>query len=73
MEEESKQTGNTIWTATQTYIMAAVCLLIGVLVGYLVRGSANPAGQAMPAFRGNAAACCRPAIRSRPATHAKLG
>jgi cytochrome c-type biogenesis protein CcmH/NrfG len=33
------------WTATQTYVMAAVCLLIGVLVGYLVRGSANPAGQ----------------------------
>ena len=37
------------WTATQTYIMAAVCLLIGVLVGYLVRGSAKPAGQATPA------------------------
>ena len=49
MEEESKQTGNTIWTPTQTYIMAAVCLLIGVLVGYLVRGSAKPAGQPAPA------------------------
>ncbi len=48
MEEEVKQgkTTNTTWTATQTYIMAGVCLLIGVLVGYLVRGSANPAGQA---------------------------
>jgi cytochrome c-type biogenesis protein CcmH/NrfG len=46
MEEESKQTGSTSWTATQTYAMAAVCLLIGVLVGYLVRGSAKPAGQA---------------------------
>ncbi len=49
MEEESKQTGNTIWTPTQTYIMAAVCLLIGVLVGYLVRGSAKPADQPAPA------------------------
>jgi cytochrome c-type biogenesis protein CcmH/NrfG len=50
MEEESKQSGNTTtnWTATQTYAMAAVCLLIGVLVGYLVRGSAKPAGQATP-------------------------
>ena len=28
---------NTTWTATQTYALAAVCLLIGVLVGYLVR------------------------------------
>jgi cytochrome c-type biogenesis protein CcmH/NrfG len=51
MQEEAKQSGSTtsIWTPTQTYVMAAVCLLIGVLVGYLVRGSAKPAGQAMPA------------------------
>jgi tetratricopeptide (TPR) repeat protein len=51
MEEESQQSGTTTttWTATQTYAMAAVCLLIGVLVGYLVRGSANPASQTPPA------------------------
>jgi cytochrome c-type biogenesis protein CcmH/NrfG len=49
MEEAPKPNDKTIstsWTATQTYVMAAVCLLIGVLVGYLVRGSANPASQA---------------------------
>jgi cytochrome c-type biogenesis protein CcmH/NrfG len=48
MGEVPKQSdkANITWTATQTYVMAAVCLLIGVLVGYLVRGSANPAGQA---------------------------
>jgi cytochrome c-type biogenesis protein CcmH/NrfG len=47
MDVETKQDNKTTstWTATQTYVMAAVCLLIGVLVGYLVRGSANPAGQ----------------------------
>ncbi len=51
MEAEPKQSGTTTtnWTATQTYAMAAVCLLIGVLVGYLVRGSAKPAAQATPA------------------------
>ncbi len=51
MEEAPKQDDKTTtnWTATQTYIMAAVCLVIGVLVGYLVRGSANPAAQAAPA------------------------
>jgi cytochrome c-type biogenesis protein CcmH/NrfG len=51
MEAEPKQSGTTTtnWTATQTYAMAAVCLLIGVLVGYLVRGSAKPAAQAAPA------------------------
>jgi cytochrome c-type biogenesis protein CcmH/NrfG len=51
MEAESKQSGTTTtnWTATQTYAMAAVCLLIGVLVGYLVSGSATPAAQTSPA------------------------
>ena len=51
MEAESKQsdTTTTNWTAAQTYAMAVVCLLIGVLVGYLVRGSAKPAAQASPA------------------------
>ncbi|MGO9519919.1 MAG: tetratricopeptide repeat protein [Candidatus Korobacteraceae bacterium] len=53
MEEAPKQnqtdrTAST-WTATQTYVMATVCLLIGALVGYLIRGSADPAGQPAPA------------------------
>lgn len=47
ISKEPDQT-NSGWTATQTYAMAAVCLLIGVLMGYLVRGSANPAGQNAP-------------------------
>lgn len=44
MDSETKQpnSSSTNWTATQTYAMAAVCLLVGVLVGYLVRGSAKP-------------------------------
>jgi cytochrome c-type biogenesis protein CcmH/NrfG len=48
MKEAPKPNDKTTstWTATQTYVMAAICLLIGVLVGYLVRGSANPASQA---------------------------
>jgi cytochrome c-type biogenesis protein CcmH/NrfG len=51
MDNEANQpsSSGTNWTATQTYAMAAVCLLIGVLVGYLVRGSAEPAGQTSPA------------------------
>ena len=51
MDNEANQpsTSGTNWTATQTYAMAAVCLLIGVLVGYLVRGSAKPASQMAPA------------------------
>jgi len=31
------------WTGTQAYILAAFCLLLGVALGYLFRGSASPA------------------------------
>src|SRR5664279_2921766 len=50
MDNEAGKSGATSanWTAPQTYAMAAVCLLVGVLVGYLVRGSAKPTMQATP-------------------------
>ena len=62
MEEAPKQDDKTTtsWTATQTYIMAAVCLVIGALVGYLVRGSANPVAQAAPASEMQQAASAPP-------------
>lgn len=31
------------WTGTQAYLLAAFCLLLGVGLGYLFRGSASPA------------------------------
>jgi len=31
------------WTSAQTYILAVFCLLLGVALGYLFRGSASPA------------------------------
>ncbi len=46
MESEAKEQprrSTTTWKPGQTYAMAAVCLVIGVVVGYLVRGSAAPA------------------------------
>ena len=30
------------WTSTQAYALAAFCLLLGVALGYLFRGSASP-------------------------------
>jgi hypothetical protein len=33
------------WTGAQAYGMAAFCLLLGVLLGYLFRGSASPGVQ----------------------------
>lgn len=44
MENQANQpTKSPYWKPLQTYTMAAVCLVIGVAVGYLVRGSASPA------------------------------
>jgi cytochrome c-type biogenesis protein CcmH/NrfG len=31
------------WTSTQAYVLAVFCLLLGVALGYLFRGSASPA------------------------------
>jgi Tetratricopeptide repeat len=57
MEQESKgpETQRTYWKPVQVYVLAGVCLLIGLPVGYLLRGSApepTPAAvqsSAMPA------------------------
>lgn len=40
---QSASGGN--WTSAQAYILAAFCLLLGVTLGYLFRGSASPAAQ----------------------------
>ena len=45
--ESANQNGK--WQSWQVYVMAAVCLLVGVLVGYLVRGSAPVASTQAPA------------------------
>src|SRR6516225_9418908 len=34
------------WTSTQAYVLSVICLLVGVAVGYLARGSAAPSNTA---------------------------
>jgi tetratricopeptide (TPR) repeat protein len=55
---EAKDTANANWYAWQAYAMAAFCLILGVVVGYLVRGSAPAAMSAAstPALQGAMAA-----------------
>ena len=50
MESGSNQPGkaSTIWPARQAYILAVVCLLIGLPVGYLLRGSAPQPAAVQP-------------------------
>ncbi|HYM77687.1 MAG TPA: tetratricopeptide repeat protein [Candidatus Dormibacteraeota bacterium] len=38
-EGQTPTTGN--WTSTQAYVISVVCLLLGVAIGYLARGSAS--------------------------------
>ena len=43
------QTQNTAkWTSTQAYVLSVICLLVGVAVGYLARGSASQASVGQP-------------------------
>ena len=38
-----RQTAQTTWTNPQAYVLAAFCLMLGVTLGYLFRGSASQA------------------------------
>jgi cytochrome c-type biogenesis protein CcmH/NrfG len=42
----SRASGVQIWTGTQAYLLAAFCLVLGVALGYLFRGSASPVAAA---------------------------
>ncbi len=54
------------WTSTQAYVLAVFCLVLGVALGYLFRGSASPAaGTAAASVPANGAA-------TRPTTQQQL-
>lgn len=42
-EKNPPSPSTTNWTGTQAYVLAAFCLVLGVALGYLFRGSASPA------------------------------
>lgn len=46
-DRQSQSTTN--WTSAQAYVLAVFCLLLGVALGYLFRGSAAPAAHASAA------------------------
>jgi cytochrome c-type biogenesis protein CcmH/NrfG len=55
---------NTIWTDVQAYTLAVVCLLLGVLAGWLLRGSQSPTGA--PVAAASTPAPSPGAMNSRP-------
>lgn len=56
-EAVEQKSSATAWQATQVYTMAVVCLLVGLAIGYLFRGSKSPAAAEppQPSTTGNAA------------------
>jgi cytochrome c-type biogenesis protein CcmH/NrfG len=48
-ELSNETTERSSWSSTQVYTMAALCLLIGVAIGYLFRGSQSPTTSAQSA------------------------
>jgi cytochrome c-type biogenesis protein CcmH/NrfG len=47
-EAVEQATRGSVWQAKQAYAMAVICLLVGLAIGYLFRGSQSPAPAAPP-------------------------
>ena len=55
-ESTTQPTAGSVWQAKQVYTTAVICLVVGLAIGYLFRGSQSPAASAPPAanFQANA-------------------
>jgi tetratricopeptide (TPR) repeat protein len=54
------------WSSTQAYVLAAICLLLGLAIGYLLRGSAGPAQPQAGSLAQQAAPSGMPASGAQP-------
>jgi cytochrome c-type biogenesis protein CcmH/NrfG len=64
---QSQSPTSASWTSTQAYVLAACCLLLGVALGYLFRGSASPDALAAAASTTNSQAAGGP-HQAQPST-----
>ena len=64
---QGKEPGAGQWTSTQAYVLSLICLLLGVAVGYLVRGSAPASPAAITQARAGATEAS-PASLAAPAS-----
>jgi len=53
-EPTTQPTVGSVWQAKQVYAMAVICLVVGLAIGYLFRGSQSPAAPAPPAANSQA-------------------
>lgn len=66
MKNEWNETARSEWRSASVYTMAAVSLLLGTLVGYLLRGSAAPASPGLQANAETATSSAPPAPTQMP-------
>jgi cytochrome c-type biogenesis protein CcmH/NrfG len=55
-EPTTQPTVGSAWKAIQVYAMAVICLVVGLAIGYLFRGSQSPTAPAPPATNSQASA-----------------
>jgi cytochrome c-type biogenesis protein CcmH/NrfG len=55
-EPTTQPTKGSVWRAKQVYAMAVICLVVGLAIGYLFRGSQSPAAPAPPTANSQASA-----------------
>ncbi len=55
-EPTTQPTAASVWGTKQAYAMAVICLVVGLAIGYLFRGSQSPAAPAPPAANSQASA-----------------
>src|ERR1035438_5915537 len=55
-EPTTQSTAAAAWQVKQVYAMSVICLVVGLAIGYLFRGSQSPAPPAQPAANAQPAA-----------------
>jgi cytochrome c-type biogenesis protein CcmH/NrfG len=53
IESTTQPGAESAWQAKQVYAMAVICLVVGLAIGYLFRGSQSPASAAQPVANAN--------------------
>jgi cytochrome c-type biogenesis protein CcmH/NrfG len=66
MANTSTEPGAVIWNTKQVYVMAGTCLLLGLALGYLFRGSETRPGVAAPGAVTQAAVQPAPGVGMQP-------
>ena len=74
MTDTNRSTSIEQWTSVQAYVLAVICLLVGIAGGWFIRGSQSPAEAAITSASASApgAAVAEPSAQPSPALMQKM-